>query len=207
MQTFRRIRPQAVLGHYTGPQKNATADVVFASIQTLGRSQHLSRFQSSDFDYIVVDEFHHASAATYRRLIDHFEPRFLFGLTATPERSDGGDLFGFCQENLVYRRRPVRRNAIGLLRPFQLLRSARRGRLHNIPWRSTRFDEDALTEAVATQYSRATCSGPVQHRGGIRTLAFCVSQRHADFMAGSFEQRDSSLQSIPDRRPRQGRLA
>ena len=64
---------------------------------------HLERFARDAFDYIVVDEFHHASARTYRRLIDYFRPKFLLGLTATPERTDGGDLLGLCQENLVHR--------------------------------------------------------------------------------------------------------
>ena len=86
-----------------GQQREADADVLFASIQTLGRVAHVERFPRDGFDYIVVDEFHHAAAPTYRRLIDHFRPKFLLGLTATPERTDGGDLLALCEENLVYR--------------------------------------------------------------------------------------------------------
>src|SRR6185295_4825822 len=103
LKTFRRIRPSAHLGHYTGQMREPNADVVFASIQTLGRQAHLEVFDRAAFDYIVVDEFHHASATTYRRLIAYFTPKFLLGLTATPERTDGGDLLALCQENLVYR--------------------------------------------------------------------------------------------------------
>ena len=119
MSTFRRIRPKAHLGKYTGQEKVPDADVLFASIQTLGRVPHLNQFDREAFDYIVVDEFHHAAARTYRRLIDYFEPKFLLGLTATPERTDGGDLLALCQENLVYRRdlgEGIRR---GLLCPFK----------------------------------------------------------------------------------------
>lgn len=65
--------------------------------------EHLRSFGPEDFDYIVVDEFHHASARSYRKLIDNFQARFLLGLTATPERTDGGDLLALCGENLVYR--------------------------------------------------------------------------------------------------------
>ena len=54
------------------------------------------------FDYIVIDEFHHASASSYRRLIEHFEPTFLIGLTATPDRMDGADLLALCGDNLVF---------------------------------------------------------------------------------------------------------
>ncbi len=85
------------------PTKTPPPTCSFASIQTLGKAAHLRNFGSKRFDYIVVDEFHHAAARTYRRLIDYFEPEFLLGLTATPERTDGGDLLALCGENLVYR--------------------------------------------------------------------------------------------------------
>ena len=100
---FRRVRPQARIGRFAGTEKDRDVDLLFASVQTLGRATHLSSFPTDAFDYIVIDEFHHAAARTYRQLIDHFEPRFLLGLTATPERADGGDLLALCQENLVYR--------------------------------------------------------------------------------------------------------
>ncbi len=103
MRTYRKIRPAARLGLYKGGSRDRDADVLFASIQMLGRQEHLDSFQPDAFDYIVVDEFHHACAATYRGLIDHFQPKFLLGLTATPERTDGGNLLALCQENLVYR--------------------------------------------------------------------------------------------------------
>ena len=102
MAAFRAVRPRARLGRYSGEERDAEADIVFASVQTLARNAHLTRFDPRAFDYIVVDEFHHAAAATYRRIIDHFTPDFLLGLTATPDRSDGGDLLGLCEENLVY---------------------------------------------------------------------------------------------------------
>lgn len=133
--TFRRIRPDASIGLYTGIERtrDVDADIVFASIQTLSRNEHLRRFDPRAFDYIVVDEFHHAAAATYRRLIDHFEPRFLLGLTATPERSDGGDLLALCQENLVYRCLVPRGIEQGAALPVPLLRRTGRRRLHEHP--------------------------------------------------------------------------
>ena len=150
-ETYRQIRPDARLGMYTGTEKAPEADVVFASIQTLGRRDQLPRFAPSTFDYIVVDEFHHAAASTYRRLLDHFTPKFLLGLTATPERTDGGDLLAICQENVVYRcdlNEGVRR---ALLCPFRYFGVPDEVDYRNIPWRSSRFDEEALTTAVATE--------------------------------------------------------
>lgn len=114
MATFRQIRPEARFGRYSGTAKEP-GEIVFASIQTLGRAEHLRRFAPDDFDYVVMDEFHHAAAASYRTLLEFFQPQFLLGLTATPERTDGGDLLGLCGENLVYRcdlwHRPGRRSS------------------------------------------------------------------------------------------------
>jgi superfamily II DNA or RNA helicase/diadenosine tetraphosphate (Ap4A) HIT family hydrolase len=188
MRTYRRIRPQSVLGRYTGTEKNPEAEVIFASIQTLGRKRHLESFGPQDFDYTVVDEFHHASAATYRRLIDYFKPRFLLGLTATPERTDGGDLLALCQENLVYRCDLFDGIRRGLLSPFHYFGVPDEVDYTNIPWRSTRFDEEALTQAVATRSRAFNALEQHRKRAGKRTLAFCCSQRHADFMAGFFSE-------------------
>jgi superfamily II DNA or RNA helicase/diadenosine tetraphosphate (Ap4A) HIT family hydrolase/HKD family nuclease len=189
LRTFRQIRPTARLGLYTGKERDPNADVIFASIQTLGRREHLDRFAADAFDYVIVDEFHHAAAKSYRALIDHFEPQFLLGLTATPERTDGGNLLALCQENLVYRcdlAEGIRRD---LLAPFRYFGVPDDVDYANIPWRSTRFDEQALTAAVATRRRAENALEQWRSRGGERTLAFCVSQKHADFMATFFTER------------------
>src|SRR5262249_45175431 len=155
----------------------------FASIQTLGRQQHLDNFAPDAFDYLIVDEFHHAAAKTYRRLITYFKPKFFLGLTATPERTDGGDLLTLCQENLVYRcdlKDGIDRD---LLSPFHYFGVPDEVDYTNIPWRSTRFDEEMLTLAVATQSRAQNALEQYIKRAGARTLAFCCSQRHADYMA------------------------
>jgi len=188
MQTFRRIRPDARLGNYDRNSKDTRADVLFASIQTLAKRVHLERFQPTTFDYIVIDEFHHGLAPSYTRLIDYFEPKFLLGLTATPERTDGGDLLSLCQENLVYRcdlGEGIRRHQ---LCPFQYFGVPDEVDYRNIPWRSNRFDEERLTTAVATQSRADNALEQYRKRAGKRTLAFCVSQRHADFMASQFQK-------------------
>lgn len=187
LDTFRKIRPGARLGHYNGRQKQPDADVLFASIQTLGRANHLRVFDRNEFDYIVVDEFHHAAAATYRRLIEYFEPKFLLGLTATPERTDGGDLLALCGENLVYRCDLAEGIRRGFLSPFHYFGVPDAVDYANIPWRSGRFSTDELTEAVATQARAQNALEQHRTRGGARTLAFCCSTRHADFMSGFFK--------------------
>lgn len=172
---------------------SAPPGVTFGSEGAVARNHHLERFASDTFDYIVVDEFHHACARSYRRLIDHFRPKFLLGLTATPERTDGGDLLALCQENLVYRRDLLDGIRLGLLCPFRYFGVPDDVDYANIPWRNSRFDEEALTAAVATRARAANALGEYRKRAGARTLAFCVSQRHADFMADYF--RDAGVRA------------
>jgi superfamily II DNA or RNA helicase/HKD family nuclease len=186
MKTYRRIRPGARLGFYAGQERDGSADVVFASVQTLSRANHLHEFRPDDFDYIVVDEFHHALAPTYRRLVEYFDPKFLLGLTATPERTDGGDLLALCGENLVYRCNLGEGISRLLLSPFHYYGVPDHVDYQNIPWRNNRFDPDELTNAVATESRAANALDQYRKRGGERTLAFCCSTRHADYMTRFF---------------------
>lgn len=196
LKTFRAARPRASFGFYDGEERSTDADVVFGSILTLGKRSHLTRFEPTHFDYVVVDEFHHAAAATYRRLIEHFRPKFLLGLTATPERTDGGDLLALCQENLVFRKDLPEGIRRGLLSPFKYFGVPDDVDYRNIPWRSANFDEEALTTAVATTARAENAFDQWKKHGGGRTLAFCVSRRHADFMRDFFVERGARAASV-----------
>jgi superfamily II DNA or RNA helicase len=98
----------AVLGGGNG--RHPEDQAVFAMIQTLSRENHLRDFSPDAFDYIVVDEFHHGRAESYRRVLAHFRPRFLLGLTATPERMDGRDVLALCDYNIAYEVRLLEEN-------------------------------------------------------------------------------------------------
>jgi superfamily II DNA or RNA helicase/HKD family nuclease/diadenosine tetraphosphate (Ap4A) HIT family hydrolase len=186
IETFRNVRPTARIGRLAGDIREADADFIFASVQTLGRIAHLSRFAPDEFDYIVIDEFHHAAASTYRRVIDHFRPKFLLGLTATPERTDGADLLALCQENLVFEAGIHIGIESGRLCPFHYFGIPDGVDYSNIPWRSAKFDPEALEAALATEARARNAFEQFQARGGSRCIGFCCSQRHADFMASFF---------------------
>lgn len=189
MGTFRKIRPNARFGRFTGTEKDLEADVIFASIQTLGRSTHLKNFKPNSFDYIVIDEFHHAAARTYRTLIDYFKPKFMLGLTATPERTDGGDLLGLCQENLVFRCDMFKGIEEGLLSKFLYFGVPDDVDYEQIPWRSSSFDETELTKALATRTRAENAYQQYLNHGGTKAIGFCCSRLHADFMADFFIQK------------------
>ncbi len=108
---------QRTMGLYTGG-KRSDADFVFGTIQTLSREDHLNKFRPDHFDYIIIDETHRAGAAIYRKFLDHFQPQFLLGMTATPERTDGHDIYSLFDHNLAYEIRLHRALDEGMLCPF-----------------------------------------------------------------------------------------
>ena len=94
-ETFAKVWSEATLGEYTGSQKDMTQTVIFATVQSI--SKDLEKFSPTDFDYLIVDECHHAAANTYQKIFTYFHPKFILGLTATPERSDGEDMLELFQ--------------------------------------------------------------------------------------------------------------
>jgi superfamily II DNA or RNA helicase/diadenosine tetraphosphate (Ap4A) HIT family hydrolase/HKD family nuclease len=181
---FRQVQPDGDFGLYYGGERQPDARVVFASVQTLAR--RLDAFAPDTFDYIVVDEFHHAAAASYRKVLDHFTPMFLLGLTATPDRMDGADLLALCGDHLAYQCDLVEGIRRQELVPFSYWGVADSVDFTPIPWRNGRFDPDALTQAVETTERAQQALEEWRARAGSRTLAFCVSTRHADYMAEFF---------------------
>ena len=160
---FRRVRPDADLGLFMGDEKVRDAEVVFASVQTLHR--HLDGFARAAFDYVVIDEFHHAAASTYRRVLGHFEPKFLLGLTATPERRDGADLLALCGDNLVFDCGLAEGISRNELSPFHYWGIADVTDYAPIPWRSGRFDPETLAAAIETRERAAKALRRVARQG------------------------------------------
>ena len=188
-QTFQRIRPKARVGQYMGAIRDEQVDLLFASVLTLGKEQHLQNFSPTHFDYIVVDEFHHAAANTYRTLLTHFKPKFLLGLTATPERTDQSDILSFCDDNLVYGCDLFEGIERDLLCPFTYYGIYdEHVNYEEIPWRSGRFEPDSLSNKLATLARARHAYREWKEKSQERTLAFCVSRKHADFMAQRFSQ-------------------
>lgn len=91
---------------------------IFASIYTLAKDEYLKTFRRDEFDYIVIDEVHHAGAKSYKKIIEYFKPKFMLGLTATPERTDGEDIFSLFDNNIAYEIRLKRAMEEDLLCPF-----------------------------------------------------------------------------------------
>jgi superfamily II DNA or RNA helicase/HKD family nuclease len=178
--------------------RGAASDFVFGTIQSVSNDLAMA---SREYDYVVIDEFHHAAAPSYRRLLDQLRPRFLLGLTATPERQDGHDVLRLCDYNVAYEVRLVQAINRGWLLPFHYFGIADSTVNYNsIPWRSGRFDPDALEHALMVN---ARVNEMLRHcleRGfdGPRraTVGFCAGIRHAEFMAKTLRTRGLVAESV-----------
>jgi superfamily II DNA or RNA helicase len=119
MMTFKSIFGSSkTYGLYSGHAVEKDKDFLFSTIQTISRDSHLEQFSKDDFDYIVIDETHRAAADSYLKVMRHFEPKFMLGMTATPERTDGVDVFELFDHNIAYEIRLQKALEMKILCPF-----------------------------------------------------------------------------------------
>ncbi len=96
------LGPGYTTGKISGSSKDYDADIIFSTIQSMSKKDVMNHFQPDHFDYIICDEAHHSTANTYDRILEYFRPKFLLGMTATPERMDKGDVFETFDHNIAY---------------------------------------------------------------------------------------------------------
>ncbi len=176
---LRGIDPAARVGWFLDAEDDLEADLVFASVAKLARPEHLAKLGATRFDYVVVDEVHHAAAASHRRILDAVDPGFLLGLTATPDRADAANVLGLFDDHLAYRADIARGVAIGRLVPFHYFGVKDDIDYEPIPWRNQRFDPDAISAAAQTEARMETLWRAWQTYPGKRSLVFCCSIGHA----------------------------
>ncbi|MAD10301.1 MAG: restriction endonuclease subunit R [Alteromonas sp.] len=195
--SFLKILPNKKVGRYSGKQKDNEYDLLFASVQTIGQPAHLSKFPASTFDYIIVDEFHHAAANGYQRLLAHFAPSFMLGLTATPTRTDGSDILKLCDNNLIYQQDLFDGVKAEVLCPFTYYGIFdKEVDYEHLPWRNGKFDPEKLSNKLATKGRSRHVLNEWQQKAQQVTLAFCVSRKHADYMANYFNEHGIKSASV-----------
>jgi len=189
LATFRHaLRDQAFGEKWVGRSRPRNFDHVFASIQSLNAGG-MSHLDPDHFDVVIVDEFHHAAAPSYRRLLDHVRPRELLGLTATPERTDGLEILHWFDDRIAAELRLWDAIDQHRLTPFVYYGVHDGVDLRDIPWRRGKgYDVDRLTNAYTSDAAWARLvikqlEDHVDDLGSMRCLAFCVSIDHAKFMA------------------------
>lgn len=163
---------------------------VFASIQSLTDGR-LSTIEPDHFDVVVIDEFHHAEAPSYRRLLDHIAPMELLGLTATPERGDGSDVREFFGGRVAAELRLWDALEQNLLCPFHYFGVYDGTDLEKLQWRRGGYDLARLSEVYTADDARTRIvldqvRDKIADVGSMRALGFCVSVEHARYMAEKF---------------------
>lgn len=173
-------------GLYYGAEKEKNHPLLFASIFTLSVQDHLQKFAKDEFDLIVIDEFHHAAANSYTKILDYFEPEFLLGLTATPERTDGQDVFALCDGNVAYEITFIEAIQRGWLSPFTYYGIKDKIDYEQIRWLGQRYDhEELLVQQIQAEQAEHIFNSWDEHRQ-TRTLAFCSSIDQAAYLANYF---------------------
>ncbi|WP_067514967.1 DUF3427 domain-containing protein [Endozoicomonas ascidiicola] len=213
IETFAKVfGSRDICGKYTGTSKETDKRFIFSTVQTLSREKNLQLFAPDAFDYMVVDEFHHAQAETYQKVINYFTPAFLLGMTATPERMDGRDVLKLCHYNIVCDIRLKEALAMELLAPF-----------HYFGVADETVDYDQIERQASGQFVEAKLVNRLNtaervdyiieqmnkysfHGQRRCTLGFCVNRAHAEFMNQSFNARgiaSTVLTGLTDTRVRQ----
>ncbi|WP_052169400.1 DEAD/DEAH box helicase family protein [Exiguobacterium sp. ZWU0009] len=193
-RSFQKVNSAWQTGFYIGSDRTVTetTEIVFASVQTLAQKRHLERFATDQFDLIIVDEFHHAAATSYRKIIDHFTPRFLLGLTATPDRMDGADVYAICHHNVAFQMHFTAAIAEGFLTPFHYYgihdtidysQIRRIGRTYD----ASQLEHRQLDREVAVNIYHSW----KKHRQ-TKTIAFCSSIKQAEYLAQVFRDKGTT---------------
>ena len=190
--SFHNVRHSDDYGFFYGKQKDIDKSVIFASVSTLGREEYLKEeyFAPEYFDYIVIDEFHHAVNDQYRRIIEYFKPQFMLGLTATPERMDGKNIYEICDYNVPYE--ISLKDAInkGMLVPFHYYGIYDETDYSGLHLLRGHYDERELTEIYKNNVKRYELIYKYYMKyHSKRALGFCCSRAHAEEMAKEFCKR------------------
>ena len=194
LKCFRGVLHDANFGElFYGGIVPSSLDDLFISIETFN-SQELDKKTSPDFyDFIIVDEFHHAAAPTYQRLLEYYKPKILLGLTATPERMDGKNILPYFDDRIAAEIRLPEAIDRKLLCPFHYFGVSDDVDLRDIKWSRGGYDRTALSKVYTGNDIRVMLilkelNKYVADIEKVKGLGFCVSKEHAEYMSLRFNQ-------------------
>lgn len=197
--SFRNVRKSDDIGFFYNNTKDNDKSMIFALVQTLGKDQYLNEefFKKDYFDYIIIDEFHHAVSGNYRKIIDYFTPKFMLGLTATPERLDSKDVFSICDYNTVYEIRLSDAINKGYLVPFRYYGIYDETvNYDNVEFRNGKYDDKKLEEALMLNKRGKLILNHYKKYKSDKALGFCTSRKHAEYMAKYFSENGISALAV-----------
>lgn len=196
MYTFRAVLKDANFGEmFVGNYKPESIDNLFMSIQTFNSQSFTDKTSPDFYDYIIVDEFHHAAAPTYQKLLSYYNPHILLGLTATPERMDGKSILPYFNNRIAAEIRLPEAIDRKLLCPFQYFGVTDSVDLDNLKWAAGGYDKGELSRIytlsgmIADRRADLVISSLLKYVTDIddvKGLGFCVTVEHAIFMSDYF---------------------
>ena len=187
--SYKNVRGDKSMGFFMSGAKECNKDIIFASVQTLGKEDYLNEeyFKNDYFDYIVIDEFHHSVSNNYQRIINYFKPKFLLGITATPERMDNQDVFAVCDYNVAYEIRLPEAINRGDLCPFRYYGVFDETVDYTkIPQYKGKFKSEELEKVLMLDKRANLILKHYSKFNSTRALGFCSSKNHAEYMAKYF---------------------
>lgn len=211
LTTFRQAMGNFSFGEvWMGSQRPTNVDHVFASIQTINHSD-IERFTPDHFDVLIIDEFHHAAASSYRKVLEYFKPREVLGLTATPERADGQDILSFFEGRIAADLRIWDAIEQQYLVPFQYFGISDGTDLSGIPYKSGKGYDPLSLSAMYTgnrQHAQFVLRSLYEKTdvNRVSALGFCVSVEHAEFMAQMFSELGLRSAAVTGTTPKAERL-
>lgn len=195
LYTFRAVLKDANFGEmFVGNYKPENIDHLFISIQTLNSQSFTEKTEATFYDYIIVDEFHHAAAPSYQKLLGYYHPTILLGLTATPERMDGKSILSYFNQRIAAEIRLPEAIDRKLLCPFQYFGVTDTVDLNDLKWTAGGYQKSDLEQVYtySAQANRranhvvASVLKYVTDIDDVKGLGFCVTVEHAKFMSHYF---------------------
>lgn len=186
VRTFRDLWPEVSLGRYTDRVKQPDAHVVCGSVQSV--ALHLEQFKDNAFDYLIIDEAHHATADTYQKVLAYFKPAFTLGLTATPDRMDDRSILEIFR-NTAHKLDIQTAVELGELTPVRCIRIHTNIDLTKVRFNSVRYNiRDLETKIYVPERNRLIVDTWLRYAQGRRTVVFCASVGHAREIAALFQE-------------------
>lgn len=194
-ETFCCLWPSVTVGRYMDTVKETDAHVVCGSVQSV--ALHLEAFGCNDFDYLIVDEAHHAAADTYQKILSYFLPSFTLGLTATPERTDDNQIILDIFKNTAHKLDIQTAVEIGQLVPVRCIRIHTNIDLTKVRFNSIQYNiRDLESKIYVPERNRLIVDTWLRYAQNKRTVVFCASIKHAQQIAAMFNEGGVSAAAV-----------
>lgn len=192
--TFESLWTDASIGKFADSIKDTESHVVCGSIQSV--ALNLDMFKDDDFDYIIIDEAHHASADTYQKVLAYFNPKFILGLTATPERADDTNIFEIFK-NTAHKLDVQTAVELGALVPVRCIRIHTNIDMTKVRFNSVQYNiRDLDVKICVTERNKLIVDTWLEYVKNRRTVVFCASVKHAEQVAQLFKDAGVSAVAV-----------